>query len=171
MVDQITSIDESMVTTLQALSATTFTETFGKTNSATNIERHNTEKYSVARLRTELANPESHFVFIYHDHQLAGYLKVNRGEAQSEPMGASYMEVERIYILVAFKGLGLGRQLMEYAFKQAHKWNLNKLWLGVWEHNDDALTFYKKLGYYELSDHVFTLGESQQRDLIMAIEL
>ena len=43
----------------------------------------------------------------------------------------------------------------------------SSVWLGVWEKNDAALNFYKKLGFEAVGEHVFQLGDDPQRDIIM----
>ena len=42
------------------------------------------------QLEKELANLDSAFYFIYYEEEIAGYLKVNVNEAQSELMGMSH---------------------------------------------------------------------------------
>ena len=41
------------------------------------------------------------------------------------------------------------------------------LWLGVWEHNEKALNFYKKMGFVIFDEHIFKLGDDEQRDYLM----
>jgi ribosomal protein S18 acetylase RimI-like enzyme len=41
------------------------------------------------------------------------------------------------------------------------------LWLGVWERNPRAISFYKKWGFVEEGDHTFALGGDPQRDIVM----
>jgi ribosomal protein S18 acetylase RimI-like enzyme len=45
------------------------------------------------------------------------------------------------------------------------------IWLGVWEHNPRAIAFYRKCGFSVVGDHVFMLGQDQQRDLILAAQV
>ena len=40
-------------------------------------------------------------------------------------------------------------------------------WLGVWEHNPRAISFYRKSGFVEAGEHVFPLGGDPQRDVVM----
>ena len=42
------------------------------------------------------------------------------------------------------------------------------VWLGVWERNPRAISFYRKNGFVEVGSHVFRLGNDPQRDIIMA---
>ncbi|WP_288846816.1 GNAT family N-acetyltransferase [uncultured Fructobacillus sp.] len=67
----------------------------------------------------------------------------------------------------AFQRLGLGRQLLNQAFDQANVLGKSRVWLGVWEHNQNALAFYQKIGFTPFSDHVFQLGTDAQRDILM----
>lgn len=48
-------------------------------------------------------------------------MKLNREKAQTEPMGPEKLEVERLYILHAFKGKKLGTQLLELAEDKARE--------------------------------------------------
>jgi ribosomal protein S18 acetylase RimI-like enzyme len=41
------------------------------------------------------------------------------------------------------------------------------IWLGVWERNLRAQTFYKKYGFAVVGQHIFKLGNDEQIDLIM----
>jgi hypothetical protein len=42
------------------------------------------------------------------------------------------------------------------------------LWLGVWERNARAISFYERWRFATVGEHVFRLGSDDQRDLIMA---
>ncbi|WP_430828431.1 GNAT family N-acetyltransferase, partial [Enterococcus faecalis] len=100
---------------LQEISIETYTDTFGPYNTPENMQAYLVEAYNLEKLQKELANPHSDFYFIFVDNQLAGYMKLNRETAQTEPMGPEKLEVERLYILPAFKGKKLGTQLLELA--------------------------------------------------------
>jgi ribosomal protein S18 acetylase RimI-like enzyme len=42
------------------------------------------------------------------------------------------------------------------------------LWLGVWERNVRAISFYERWQFKAVGDHEFRLGSDYQTDLIMA---
>ena len=42
------------------------------------------------------------------------------------------------------------------------------IWLGVWERNARAISFYERWVFEKVGDHVFRLGSDDQTDLIMA---
>lgn len=119
----------------------------------------------------ELENPNSYFYFIYFENELAGYLKVNISDAQTEEIEGNNLEIERIYILKKFQKHGLGKALYDRAIKIAKDLECKGLWLGVWEKNENAIQFYKKLGFYKIDEHVFFMGDEKQTDFIMLKEL
>ena len=156
------------VTALQQISIETFQDTFGAQNTAANMAAYLETAYTLPKLTAELANPDSWFYFVEHDQTPVGYLKLNVNDAQSEAMGASALEVERIYIRAAFKHQGLGSAFIQQAIELAQQAHKDKIWLGVWEHNEPAKKFYEKWGFQQFSSHTFTMGTDPQTDLLMA---
>ena len=156
---------------LRNISIETFRETFGSQNSPENLNAYLEKAFSPDRLKEEMAHPESRFFFIEKDGEIAGYLKVNKGNAQSEEMGEGSLEVERIYISSRFQKQGLGKVLFNRAVSLAREEGKSKVWLGVWEENDHAIAFYEKSGFIRTGAHSFFLGDDEQTDLIMEKEL
>ena len=61
-----------------------FVETFAHDNTEEQLQEYFEEAYSLRVLSTELENPESETYFIMHEEEIAGFLKVNWGSAQTE---------------------------------------------------------------------------------------
>ena len=156
---------------LNAIGAATFTETHAEYNSAENLDSYIRRAFTPDVLAGELANPKSHFFFARVGDETAGYLKVNTEEAQNEAMGPDALEVERVYILRKCKGLGIGRAMIEKAIDEARTRGLGTVWLGVWEHNRQALAFYEHMGFAVFGSHVFTVGDDDQTDLLMRLRV
>ncbi|RLQ90139.1 GNAT family N-acetyltransferase [Planomicrobium sp. Y74] len=152
---------------LQSISRETFTETFKEQNSPEHLNAYLEKAYNQQQLALELANPDSQFYFVYRDVEVAGYLKVNIGETQSEEMGDDSLEVERIYVKKKFHKQGFGKILLAKAFDVATELGKKKVWLGVWEENENAIAFYKKKGFVQTGAHPFYMGDDKQIDLIM----
>lgn len=155
------------IKTLQEISHETFYDTFSHMNSEDNIKVYLKKSFSISKLEEELSNPFSKFYFIFCNSEIAGYLKVNVNDAQTENMGEETLEIERIYIKQEFQKNGLGRQLLSKGLEVARLQNKTKIWLGVWEHNEGALSFYNKMGFVHTSSHSFYMGDEQQTDFIM----
>ncbi|MCM3677157.1 GNAT family N-acetyltransferase [Peribacillus simplex] len=152
---------------LQEISYETFNETFKHQNSPENMNVYLERAFNLKQLEKELSNISSQFFFVYFDNEVAGYLKVNTNDAQSEEMGAESLEIERIYIKKKFQKHGLGKYLLNKAMEIAMESNKKKIWLGVWEKNENAIAFYKKLGFVQTGAHSFFMGDEEQMDLIM----
>ncbi|MCM3537965.1 GNAT family N-acetyltransferase [Priestia endophytica] len=152
---------------LQEISYETFNETFKHQNSPENMEAYLEKAFNLEQVEKELSNTSSHFFFVYVDNKIAGYLKVNTDDAQSEEMGDESLEIERIYIKNNFQKHGIGKYLFNKAIDMAIEHNKKKIWLGVWEKNENALVFYKKMGFVQTGAHSFYMGDEKQVDFIM----
>ncbi|MEY8192163.1 GNAT family N-acetyltransferase [Peribacillus simplex] len=152
---------------LQEISYETFNETFKHQNSAENMNAYLERAFDLKQLEKELSNSSSQFFFVYFNNQVAGYLKVNTNDAQTEQMGDESLEIERIYIKEKYQKHGLGKYLLNKAMEIAMERNKKKIWLGVWEKNENAIAFYKKIGFVQTGAHSFYMGDEEQMDLIM----
>ncbi|AOV06386.1 GNAT family N-acetyltransferase [Sporosarcina ureilytica] len=149
MVISIKQCSQSDLYKLQEISYETFDETFREQNSPENMNAYLEKAFNLNQLENELSTPHSQFFFIYVNSDIAGYLKVNTNDAQSEDMGNASLEIERIYIKKQFQGLGLGKQLFNQAIEIALEQNKQSVWLGVWEKNEHAIAFYEKVGFVQ----------------------
>lgn len=156
---------------LQEISSETFIETFKEQNSPENMEAYLNKAFNTSQLTEEISNTSSLFYFVYFNNEVAGYLKLNLNDAQSEDMGNESLEIERIYIKNEFQKHGLGKYLMNIATDVAMQQNKKKIWLGVWEANENAIAFYKKLGFIQTGAHSFYMGDEEQIDYIMTKKL
>ena len=152
---------------LQEISYETFSETFKDQNSPENMNAYLERAFNLKQLEEELSNISSDFFFVCFKNEVAGYLKVNTNEAQSEEMGDESLEIERIYIKNNFQKHGLGKYLFNTAMEIAQERNKKKIWLGVWEKNENAIAFYKKMGFVQTGAHSFYMGDEEQTDFIM----
>ncbi|MFS0869040.1 GNAT family N-acetyltransferase [Paenibacillus xylanilyticus] len=164
---KITKCSCEDVHTLQEISIETFNDTFKDQNSPENMKGYLERAFNSEQLEKELSNRSSDIFFIYFNEELAGYLKVNISDAQSESMGEEFLEIERIYIKNHFQKYGLGKHLLNKAIDIAIEKNKNKIWLGVWEKNDNAIAFYNKMGFIQTGAHSFYMGDEEQIDFIM----
>lgn len=167
----IYEIDESHLDDLVKIAVRTFGETFASTNSAENMRNYYNRCFTVEQFGKEMKDPHCWFFFAEYNGVLAGYLKVNAGQAQTELKEDDGFEVERIYVLKKFHGMGVGKALMSYSIEFGRKLGKRYLWLGVYEKNYRALKFYRKLGMEEFADHLFMMGMQPQRDVLMRLTL
>ena len=155
---------------LHTLAVTTFKESFAAENTESDLTLYLNTQLSKEQLKKEILNPDSEFYLAYNQDINIGYLKLNFKSAQTENAHKKdRFEIERIYLLKAFQGKGLGTLLLREALKIGSKKGYKKVWLGVWEHNGKALAFYKKMGFIPFSKHTFLLGTDPQTDLLLEL--
>jgi ribosomal protein S18 acetylase RimI-like enzyme len=156
---------------LQSIGKLTFSQTFSSTNTQENMAKYLEEGFSVQKLAKELNNPDSEFYFALADDIVVGYLKINFGKSQTELQDRNSLEIERIYVITEFHGKKIGQLLYEKAISIAKKRSANYVWLGVWEENKRALKFYEKNGFKAFDKHIFRLGDDEQTDIMMRLDL
>lgn len=156
---------------LKEIGRKTFHETFSESNDDENMKKYLDEKFSSDKLIEELNNTDSEFYFATLENDVIGYLKVNFGESQTELKDDTALEIERIYVSKDFHGKKVGKLLYEKAIQIAKDKNVHYVWLGVWENNVRAISFYTKNGFVEFDKHIFKLGDDEQIDIMMRLEL
>lgn len=149
----------------------TFEETFSESNSEENMKNYLEEGFSKEKLTTEINNKDSEFYFAILKDEVIGYLKVNFGESQTELKDSKALEIERIYVSKEFHGKSVGQILYDKAIEIAKQKGSEYVWLGVWEENPRAISFYKKNGFVEFDKHIFRLGDDEQTDIMMKMKL
>jgi diamine N-acetyltransferase len=156
---------------LEKISRQTFAETFSAGNTEENMKKYLEEDLSTERLAAELGDPNSEFYFALLKSEVIGYLKLNFGQSQTEIKDDRAVEIERIYVLKEFQGKKLGQLLYDKAINIATEKNADYVWLGVWEENQRAINFYKKNGFVEFDKHLFKLGDDEQTDIMMKLQI
>ncbi|RAL24107.1 GNAT family N-acetyltransferase [Thermoflavimicrobium daqui] len=152
---------------LQELAYQTFEATFRDLTSPSNMNAYLKKAFNKEQVKKELLNPSSTFFFLYVNNQLAGYIKMNVNDAQTDVVDSNSLEIERIYIRKEYQGMGLGKILINKAIKIAKNTGKTLVWLGVWEKNLEAIAFYKKMGFKERGTHPFYMGDEELSDYIM----
>lgn len=168
---EIRKVTSDDINQLQAIGRQTFFETFSEGNTEENMAKYLDEGFSIEKLKEELQNLNSETYFAILDNDIIGYLKLNVGQSQTELKDDHALEIERIYVLNKFHGKNVGQKLYEKAVQIALQKNCNYIWLGVWEENPRAIHFYKKNGFVEFDQHIFKLGDDEQTDIMMKLEM
>ncbi len=156
---------------LQKISRQTFYEALSAGNTEVNMKKYLEEEFSLDKLTAELNTSNSDFYFATLKNIVIGYLKLNFGQSQTDIKDEKTLEIERIYVLKEFYGKSVGQLLMDKAINVGRQKNLDYVWLGVWEENPRAISFYKKNGFVGFGKHFFKLGNDDQTDIMMKLHL
>ena len=149
------------------LAMVTFRETFGTANTPEDMRTYLEVNFNRETLARELACCDSLWIIVEDQDRAVAYMKLNFENGQTEPGHPGSLEIQRIYVLHAYKGRHIGSMLIQRAIEIGRERALAYLWLGVWEHNNHAIAFYERLGFTRFAIHRFLLGKDVQTDHLM----
>lgn len=152
---------------LVGMARKSFLEAFTAGNKIENVYAYLDEAFTSAQFEKEFINPCSKFFVAKIEGKIVGYTKVNQVPSQTDIHDEESLEIARLYVLEAYKGQGIGKQLLDWAFEFARVNSLKYVWLGVWEHNKNAIQFYEKQGLKKFGSHPFPFGDEVQTDWLM----
>ncbi len=156
---------------LAELGSRTFIETFARYNTHENMAIYLREAFSLERLKLELRDPKRTTVIAEVDGDAVGYSQLRAADPDRSVTGERPIELLRLYVESRAHGKGVGPRLMEHLLEVSRTRGFRTMWLGVWEKNFRAKSFYIKYGFRPVGEHTFMLGTDAQRDLILAREL
>ena len=168
---EIIHASSSDLSALISIAKQTFIETFAHANDPLDFARYLSRAFEEEKIRDEFQTVGSDFYLARVDGEIAGYLKLNVGDAQTEYVSGRTVEIERIYVEGAMQGTGVGKALFEFALGKAQDLHAEAIWLGVWEENPKAIRFYEQQGFRPFGIHTFTIGEVAQNDIMMRLDL
>lgn len=152
---------------LAELAARTFHETFAADNRPEDMALHLSRAYGTAQQERELRDPAIDTLLAEVAGQLAGYAQLREGPAPDCVVGETPIELWRFYVAQAWHGRRVAQALMRAVEEAAQKRGSRTLWLGVWERNERAKTFYRKTGFTDVGSQAFLLGKDAQTDRVM----
>ncbi|MBS1808394.1 MAG: GNAT family N-acetyltransferase [Acidobacteria bacterium] len=153
---------------LSQLAEQTFRDTFAAMNTVEDMELHCQNSYSENIQASEISNPNMVTFLSEDEDRLVGFAQLRWGESPSCVLAQSPAEIQRLYIVKDWHGKGIAQDLMKACLEELKGQRADVVWLGVWERNPRAISFYKKFGFVEVGEHVFPLGSDPQRDIVMA---
>ncbi|MDB5223433.1 MAG: family N-acetyltransferase [Chitinophagaceae bacterium] len=148
------------------LSTITFEDTFRGTCTDDDLQSFVDYAFTAGGILNELKDEDDLYFIAYCNNIAAGYMRLKE-DYKDYPAIKKYkaLELKRIYVLKEYQSKKIGAALMAYALQVAEQKNYEVLWLGVWEHNEKAKSFYKKWGFTDTGDtHPFPIGNTPQTD-------
>jgi GNAT superfamily N-acetyltransferase len=131
------------------------------------------EKYfSQEKLAEELKDQNSSFFIVFLGNTPSGFLKINMNAPLEDFAEKNCLELERIYLNKEAAGKGIGKKLVELTFVIADKHNKDIVWLKAMDTSDDAIAFYKKMGFQIKGNHLLKhpLMKKELRGMVIMIK-
>jgi ribosomal protein S18 acetylase RimI-like enzyme len=164
-IKQATVADAELIS---ALSKTTFHAAFHAQNSKADMDLFLDKSFAVVDTKKELLDGNHQFFLVYDEgEEPIGYAVLREGKSFQDKPSEQVIEISRIYLLPEYKGKGAGKLLMNHCLQTAKAMGKAWVWLGVWEHNPNAIAFYQSVGFEKCGEHDFVLGTDVQKDWLM----
>jgi ribosomal protein S18 acetylase RimI-like enzyme len=156
---------------LAVLAERTFRDAFAARNSPENMDLHCAKVFSPGIQLREIEDRGLVTTIAEAEHRMIGFSQLRLRQAHAAVVAARPAELSRIYVIAEWHGRGVAQELMADVIDTARQERCDVLWLGVWEHNPQAMAFYRKFGLEIVGTHAFMLGHDRQRDLVMSLKL
>ncbi|MAU71974.1 MAG: GNAT family N-acetyltransferase [Pseudozobellia sp.] len=145
---------------LLTLAPKSFIDSHGHSASASDIDYYIERNFNETIFRNELLDKQIAYFLIYDDEQLAGYSKLTLNATNSCVTAQSATKLDRLYLLKAFYGRDLGKELMLFNLNFSKQNHQQGMWLFVWKENPRAIAFYQKNGFKIVGEGDFKISES-----------
>ena len=153
--------------TLAAIGQATFIETFAHLYPPEDLQAFLAEAHSVERARADLANPAKAAWLVEAGGAVIGYALACPAKLPHQAVTDDDGELDRIYILKAHQGGGLGSRLLAETLAWLEQDGPRTLWIGVWSENYGAQGLYARHGFAVVGAYKFKVGNSLDHEFIM----
>lgn len=125
------------------------------------------KRYGEEIQAAEICHPRMVTLLSEDDEKLVGYAQLRWGAVPACVSAERPGEIQRLYVIEDWHGKGIAQELMNACVEEVRRRGSDAVWLGVWEQNPRAISFYRKFGFVSAGEHTFPLGGDPQRDIIM----
>ena len=111
------------------------------------IFKPHTTKYNAEQLQDLLTHPDK-AIFVYEEEGVQGYAFVQMEDVHDDILRQDMrtLYIDDICVDEQARGKHVGKQLFDHVRAYAEKLGCGAITLNVWEGNDAAMAFYRKLG-------------------------
>ena len=124
------------------------------------IDNYVSQNFNEENFKKELSDVKNEYYLIYSDAKIAGYSKVILNSKNENISSENITLLSRLYLLEAFYGLNLGKELFNFNVNLSKENNQKGIWLAVWVENQRAISFYEKRGFIKVGKFDFKISET-----------
>ncbi len=107
------------------------------------------KRFTDASLRDFLRDPERFYLLAYAGDHIAG---ATHGYVLHHPAGAKYLYIDEVDTMEQYRRRGVGRLMMEEAFRIGREHGCTEAWLGTEHNNEPAKALYLSLSPAEIEN-------------------
>lgn len=150
---------------LDRLFDTVFCDTFAHLYRPEDLDAFLTS-YGVEDWRSDLADSAYAFRVAESDGEVVGYVKLGPNKLAIESNGPAIL-LDQLYVARDHHGVGIARELMDWAIGEARQRGATELYLTVFIDNHRARRFYERYGFEPAGRYDFMVGNQADEDVIM----
>ena len=156
--------------TIAAVATHVFLDTYAADGVRPDLAREVFEFCSVQAFAAALAEPERRFVIASTDAGVVGFAELLLNDRPAEVDGITGAELVRLYVQPRSHGIGVGRALLGRCEELVSSSSMPALWLTVWERNEAAIGFYRRMGFTDAGAGTYTYEDQVYGTRIFARE-
>lgn len=152
---------------LRAMARRSFAEAFGHLYEPRPFRDFLDQAYGPdGTMARDLRDAEVRWLAGFSGTEPVGYAKLTPLRAPVAAPLPGALELQQIYVLSDWHGLGVSDRLMNWALATAASVQAPEVYLTVFDHNERAKRFYRRYGFAEVGRCTFTLGDRVDDDRI-----
>jgi ribosomal protein S18 acetylase RimI-like enzyme len=156
---QIRRAERADAVVIDFLGRTTFAETFGHLfeKYQEDLRAYLDATFDLAKIERSLRKLENAYWLAVLGRLAIGYAKLKRPSPVPGHAAQPAAQLQKIYLLHAFLGQGIGRSLLDQIIREAAV-RAPVLWLAVLRENVHAIGFYKQHGFDAIGEDTYAIG-------------
>ena len=143
---------------LANLGAKTFRQTYKNKVKLSDMGYYIKNTFNKNQVLKEIKDTSFTILVASKNDKAVGYAKLLKSKIPSDSKHFKGIELVRLYVFKNYQGQKIGSKLLSECIKIAKKKKFKYIWLGVWEKNNDAIDFYKKLEFRIFGNCKFNFG-------------
>lgn len=116
------------------------------------------QTYDPVRLAKSLRKSSNVYFLAMLDEVPVGFAKVKMDSLNEHIESIAQMELQKIYVLNEYQGMGIGSALLHEVKEFARDINPDYLWLDTCVNSERAIRFHEKNGFDKIGKYYFTIG-------------
>lgn len=126
-----------------------------------------TSRFDEAKLRTELSDPDSHWIVAFWDRTLTGFAQLSAGTVPIQVKERLPLELSGVYVAPDWMGHGVGSALIRGSIRLAGHLGRESLWVTAWAGNQRAIDFFEGWGFSTVGGGRFRIGKRGEGELVI----
>jgi diamine N-acetyltransferase len=143
----IQKMKSSDLTTLHKICCEAYGQNFYHHWENEGLEYYINKVFGIDTLKTELSDNNIEYYVAFINQEPVAFMKINLCSNLPNLDMKKGIELDKVYILPQFKGKKIGKQLLDLAFNIANRDKKEIFWLSVIDTNQEAISFYEKIGF------------------------